>query len=200
MADAGTIIRVGPQHAGQRMSLDEFARAAEQPGHTYELEKGVVVAVAIRGLPHALVVQAIRDALTAYRSAHPGSIYLTAEGGSAGVRMPEMESERHPDIAVYLTSPPTDDPQPWDFWTPDLVVEVVSPGSEQRDYEVKRDEYLKAGIRLYWVIDPQQRSATVFTRRGDTWEPRRLDEGASLSTPLLAGFELRLADVFGVLK
>ena len=44
-----------------------------------------------------------------------------------------MQSDRHPDQAVYLLPPP-DGPRPWTRWVPEIVVEVVSEGGEDRDY------------------------------------------------------------------
>lgn len=196
MADTVSISTIGPRHHGQRMSLEEFARVTGEPGHIYELEKGVILVVDVPGVPHMLVKQALRNRLALYQAAHPPAIFAIADGSDCAVRMTETQSERHPDLAVYLTPPPVTDDQPWDFWTPDLVVEVVSKSSAQRDYVTKADEYLRAGVRLYWIIDPQTRAATILTRQGDAWRTERLDVTGMLQTPLLPGFELALAEVF----
>ncbi len=195
MADTATHIQIGPDDHGSLMPLDDFAHAEGQPGAQYELERGVILVVDIPGVPHMLAVQAIRDALASYRMGHRSEVYAVVEGGSMAIRMPGMQSERHPDIAVYLSPPPTDSEQPWDHWTPDIVVEVVSKSSEKRDYEIKRDEYLKAGVRCYWIVDPVARGGTILTRRGDTWSEQKLDSTATISTSLLPGFTLRTADV-----
>lgn len=52
-----------------------------------------------------------------------------------------------------------------DMPPPVLVIEVVSPGSEneERDYRYKRSEYAARGISEYWIIDPQQAKVTVLT-------------------------------------
>ena len=195
MSDAATIVRVGPEHHGTRMSLADFAPADAEPGYTYELEKGIVV-VDVPRLPHSLIVQRVREALILYKAAHPGRIFLIAGGSDSVIRLPVMESERHPDLTVYLTRPPADDDNPWDVWLPDIVVEVVSKSSAQRDYEIKREEYLRAGIRVYAIVDPLTRVAMLLTRRGDTWEEVRLAADAGLTIPHLPGFSLSLADVF----
>ncbi|MBE9182462.1 Uma2 family endonuclease [Oculatella sp. LEGE 06141] len=48
---------------------------------------------------------------------------------------------------------------------PDLIVEVVSPGSanENRDYRFKRSEYAARGVPEYWAINPEEGKITVFT-------------------------------------
>lgn len=199
MADVLTVAEIGPESAGRRMSLEEFARVEGRPGFLYELEKGVIQVVDVPHGEHFLVVEFIRDRLTIYKHADSGRIRHIGGANEMALRMPEMQSERHPDIAVYLTPMPRDDPQPWEYWIPEIVVEVVSESGRDRDYRVKREEYLKAGIRAYWIIDPGPRTATVLTRYGDTWRERRLDTTGAIKTPVLPGFELKLADVFSVL-
>lgn len=199
MAETIVIPTIGPAAAGTRMTLDEFAHVEGEPGHLYELEKGVILVVDIPGLPHGYVCENLRDLLGAYRKANPGRIHFLASGSNAALRMPEMQSERHPDLAVYLSPPPADEDQPWEDWVPDLVVEVVSKSSEERDYLIKRDEYLKAGIRAYWIVDPQTRSATVLARRTDTWRETKLDAAGVLKTTLLPGLQIPLAQVFATI-
>ncbi|MFN0138221.1 MAG: Uma2 family endonuclease [Phycisphaerae bacterium] len=47
---------------------------------------------------------------------------------------------------------------------PDLAVEVVSPESVERDYELKRTKYEEGGVLEYWIIDPEQQRATFLVR------------------------------------
>lgn len=199
MAETIAISTIGPEHNGQRMTLDEFARVEGQPGYIYELEKGVIIVVDVPGIPHLSLVLRVRNALIAYQFANPTKIHAVTGGGESALRMPQMQSERHPDISVYLSPPSTPDDQPWEEWIPEIVVEVVSASSVERDYVIKRDEYLKAGVKVYWIIDPLDRTATVLARRADSWREQKLDATGSLTTPRLPGFELKLADVFAVL-
>ena len=198
MAETITLATIGPESNGRRMTLDEFARVDGQPGYIYELEKGTIV-VDVPGVPHGYLREFIRDELAVYKRANPGRIRFIAEPSDAAMRMPEMQSERHPDLSLYLTPPPTPDAQPWEYWIPEIALEIVSESSVERDYRVKPDEYLKAGVRLYWIIDPRDRTATVFTRRADQWQEQKLQAAGVLKTGLLPAFELKLADVFAVL-
>ncbi len=47
---------------------------------------------------------------------------------------------------------------------PDLAIEIVSPDSVHRDYELKRERYEAAGVAEYWIIDPDEAVATFFVR------------------------------------
>lgn len=59
-----------------------------------------------------------------------------------------------------------------DMPPPDLIVEVVSPGStnEQRDYRYKRSEYAARGVPEYWVVNPDASNVTVFTLESGFYE------------------------------
>lgn len=48
---------------------------------------------------------------------------------------------------------------------PDLVVEILSPGSERHDEEVKWKRYEQAGIPEYWIVDPQEHHVKQFQLR-----------------------------------
>ena len=82
---------------------------------------------------------------------------------------------------------------------PDLVVEILSPGTRSRDLRLKRDLYERTGVAEYWIVDPIENAVTIC-RRSDTrfQEPVRLStsEGDVLTTPLLPHLEIPLARLF----
>ena len=45
---------------------------------------------------------------------------------------------------------------------PDLVVEIVSPTSRKMDYSTKNTLYSDAGVREYWIVDPEKERVTVY--------------------------------------
>ena len=189
-------VRVGPQHRGKRMSLAQFSRADGDPGYLYELERGVVAVMNVPNVQHARIVGYVRRQLERYAESQPGRVDLIAGGMDSVLRLWEAASERHPDVTVYLNPPPSNDPQPWDDWTPEIVIEVVSEESRTRDYTSKPQDYLAAGVREYWLIDPLKGTALVHRRRGDLWRTARLARTGVIRTALLPGFALRLAQVF----
>ena len=82
---------------------------------------------------------------------------------------------------------------------PDLAVEIGSPSTRQRDRTIKRDVYQRFGVGEYWVIDGEIDTVEVYRRRGDRFDPPGTlsrARGDVVSTPLLPGFALRLADLF----
>jgi Uma2 family endonuclease len=85
----------------------------------------------------------------------------------------------------------------WVRGAPDLIIEVLSPESIDRDRFVKRDLYAKNGVREYWIVDLEEKTIEVLSLVEGQYEPRGYFEfGDVLVSPLLAEFKLPLADVF----
>lgn len=81
--------------------------------------------------------------------------------------------------------------------TPDLVVEILSPSTAERDRQVKRKLYAKYGVREYWMIDPPSKTAEVLTlSQGllETWQV--FPDGTTLTSPLLPGLVITVAELF----
>lgn len=50
---------------------------------------------------------------------------------------------------------------------PDLVVEIVSPGTSRIDYGIKLFKYRSAGVREYWIVNPSTRTVNVYDFEND---------------------------------
>ena len=53
---------------------------------------------------------------------------------------------------------------------PDWIIEIVSPCSRQMDYLTKLLRYQTAGVREYWIVDPQKERVTVYLFEKETVE------------------------------
>ena len=107
----------------------------------------------------------------------PDLVYFTAE------RFARFVNEKHATAA------------------PDLVVEILSPGTRRRDKGRKRAVYDRGGVREYWIVDPEGQSITALRR------PRAgagltdvttltVDAGETLESPLFPGLRISVRDVF----
>jgi Uma2 family endonuclease len=81
--------------------------------------------------------------------------------------------------------------------TPDLIVEILSPGSLHLDRHRKRALYERAGVPEFWLVDPANRAIEVFRlgERGYELASFAAESGAVRSV-VLDGFEVDLASVF----
>jgi Uma2 family endonuclease len=87
-----------------------------------------------------------------------------------------------------------------DYWLgADLVMEVVSEGDEsrERDLQKKREEYAKAGIAEYWIVDLQEKRITVLRLQGEQYALHgEFKAGGTAASALLPGFSVNVTDVF----
>lgn len=74
---------------------------------------------------------------------------------------------------------------------PDLVVEIVSPDSSDRDYGKKRDQYERFGVEEYWIVDEVEERITLLHLEPDGRYREILPEDGVLNSRVLPGFALR---------
>ncbi len=84
--------------------------------------------------------------------------------------------------------------------SPDLVIEVLSPGTRRRDEKVKRLLYEKFDVTEYWIVDTDLQMVKVF-RRAPSGTLERVaeldaDRGDVLTSPSLPGLKAPLAPIF----
>jgi Uma2 family endonuclease len=79
-------------------------------------------------------------------------------------------------------------------------LETISPGTRKTDEQTKRRLFARMGVREYWLVDPERDSIKIARRTEDGAFRRTAEltgeDGDTLTTPLLPGFSLALADFF----
>jgi Uma2 family endonuclease len=192
--------KLGPRDHGRRMSLKAFEFApVEEDGYLYELARGYIVVSEVANFPHARRTAFIRKRLDHYHVENPSALYEILGGSECKLLIPDWDSERHPDIAVYLTPPKgRQDRTMWRGWIPDLVIEIVSASSRDRDYTEKRDEYWSLGVKEYWIVDAKLEQVVVLKRGRSQWTEKTLGPEDHCETKLLPGFKLSCREVFAV--
>lgn len=191
-----TKMLIGPEHHGRRMSLKEFDHAKVKEGYLYELSRGVIVVSDVPKTDHLAWWTRVRNPLIVYQEQNPGVIHTIAGGGECKILLTALDSERHPDLAIYKTPPPAGK-DVWSLWIPEIVVEVVSLSSAIRDYQLKREEYLDFGVQEYWIVDGPKQRIVVLQRFAGEWRQKTFRPGDKYKTKLLPGFVL---DCSAVLK
>ncbi len=83
---------------------------------------------------------------------------------------------------------------------PALVIEIASRGTRKRDEQIKRRLFDRVGVREYWLVDPELDLVKVYRRTSAKKFERvaelTTDDQATLTTPMLPGFALSLAELF----
>ncbi len=80
---------------------------------------------------------------------------------------------------------------------PDLVIEILSPSTGERDRTMKKKLYARAGVPEYWLVDPESKTIEVLTLSETGFERVALyRENEILASPLLQGLRISLAEIF----
>lgn len=99
-----------------------------------------------------------------------------------------------PDVAFFAAGRATPDASGYLTIAPDLVAEVVSPNDGAEELQRKLREYLEAGVRLCWVVYPEERAVVVHRPDG---RDSTLGSLATLTgEDVLPGFAVRVEDLF----
>ncbi len=181
---------VPPMPQPALMTADELLHAYI-PDKQVELVKGVLVVRELPGLRHAHVTMELAIRLgTHVRPAGLGRVY--AEAGFKLASDPD--TVRGPDIA-YIRGDRLPDPEPAGFTdlAPDLVVEVLSPGDRPGEVLAKVADWLSAGTRLVWVVDPARSLARIYRHDG-TEQIVTADESLD-GEDVVPGFACPIADI-----
>jgi Uma2 family endonuclease len=168
---------------------DEDLLKLPRDGNKYELVDGQLL-VGPAGWLHEQIVMRLASRLVAFVESKGLGTVL----GSNALFVLPSGNKRGPDIS-FVAAGRLDRARGEAFpkLSPDLAVEVLSPGDSTRRVLDKVGEYLEAGVRLVWVIDPKRRSAAVHRSLGDVRTVT--GEGVLDGEDVIPGFRCHLADI-----
>jgi Uma2 family endonuclease len=172
------------------VATEEDLLRTPRDGRKYELVDGQI-RMSPAGSRHGRVCMRLGARLHVFvEERHFGYVFES----STGFRLPGG-NVRVPDVSFVAMGRFPGDRPPVGFpdLAPDLAIEVLSPDDRSRDVLDKVGEYLQAGVRLVWVLDPERCTAAVHR---SLTEVRRLGPDDSLDgEDVVPDFQCRLADV-----
>lgn len=174
------------------VTADDLAGMMPEDGHV-ELVKGIMIRMSPTGRIHGRIVNNIAGPLWFFVKQNRLGETYGAETGFILSRDPD--TVRAPDVAFVSTERLQQQGEEGFLdGAPDLAVEVISPSETRRAVEEKVLDYLQAGARLIWLVQPETRTVTVYRSLHDI---RVLTAGEALDgADLLPGFHLLVADLF----
>ncbi|MCL2645538.1 MAG: Uma2 family endonuclease [Phycisphaerales bacterium] len=149
-----------------KISAEQFHHIEVPGGIRLELVDGELIVSPSPRSHHSRVVIHLIGILHAHIEAHNlGQLFteLDTEFSSFDVRRPDLMfvtkeqlKKMDPDSAASSGDV-------------ELAVEVISPSSERTDRKIKFQQYAKAGIRYYWIVDPQCRTFEAYELAGESY-------------------------------
>lgn len=173
------------------LSAEELERLSI-PDRQVELVRGRLVVRAPPSTRHGVVAGRLAFLIHAHVEKRGLGLVCPQDTGFQIGQDPD--TVRAPDVA-FVTSEQARliPPQGYAAFAPALVVEVVSPGDRFSELEEKVADWLAAGSRLVWVVDPGRGRARVYRADGGSMEVGREEplEGGEV----LPGFSCRVIDI-----
>jgi Uma2 family endonuclease len=106
-------------------------------------------------------------------------------------------NDYEPDICFFgLAKSALIDPDTLRFPVPDLIVEVLSPFTEQRDRGVMFADYASHGVGEYWVVDPVAQTVELYRLQADTYPAAQAQTDGVLCSQVIPGFEVSVRSIF----
>lgn len=156
-------------------------------GKRYEILEGELYMTPSPMTRHQLIAFRLSHVIGTYLEAHPIGTGLAAPCdvilSETDVVQPDLFIVLHGSVA-RITEKNVQGP-------PDLVVEILSPGTSARDRELKRKRYEHFKVREYWLVDPDGNSVEILALQADRFVRLNLvTPPASCTSPLFPELEI----------
>jgi len=163
-------------------------------GNRYEIIEGVLYVSTSPSLFHQWIIQNLYDFVGSPAKRQKLAFAFVAP---AGVLMPGCEPVQ-PDFVLVLAEHASILLDRRIRGVPDLIAEVLSPGSTDYDEGVKLAAYANAGVPEYVVIAPAERELRLYTllHPGEYAEPHAYKEGDTVTFACLPTLPLAISDLF----
>jgi Uma2 family endonuclease len=180
--------------ASQKMTLEEFLNYDDGTDAMYEFEDGELLLMTAeseinRRIAMFILVCFVQLGIPAYRLSMKTEIVTTG----SRVRVPDLVVFSE-ELAIAMEGAKRSTVMP-EMPAPLLVVEVVSPNQENRDYRYKRSEYAARGIAEYWIVDPIAQKVTVLEWVEGFYDERVYEGESAIVSSIFANFQLTAAEV-----
>jgi Uma2 family endonuclease len=178
------------------MTADEFYEFVHRPENAdkwFELVRGEVIELPPPMKPHGVVCGNGAWILGNYVRQRRKGYVVSNDAGVILERDPD--TVRGPDLAIYEDAKKFEEIHPkYGEVPPRLAVEVLSPNDRADRIVRKLNDYLRNGVPLVWLIDPEARLVTVYRADGAPYELKDTDE--LTGNDVLPEFRCKVADFF----
>lgn len=177
-------------HPDTRLTYEDFLRFPDD-GLRHELIDGVHYVTASPAWRHQELLGRLHLAIGNYLAVHPGIGHVVLSPFDTVFSQWDVVE---PDLLFVATNQLDIVTEANIQGAPALVVEILSPSTRKRDLGIKQQLFDRGGVQEYWVVDPIAKDVAVY-RRGPAGRLTKVtqlsaDDAATLSSPLLPGFEL----------
>ncbi len=180
------------------LTFEDYLAYDDGTDRRYELVDGVLVEMPPESDGNLSIARRLFLELVKYLPADRvvWGTEIEVTGRRATARIPDLMVHSEESKAAVASSPRATITR--DMPPPALVVEVVSPGQDnrERDYRYKHTEYAARGIAEYWIVDPETRQVTLCRWVSGQYEDQLYSGTEKIQSVLVPGFGLTPAEIF----
>jgi Uma2 family endonuclease len=196
VAIATPVIPEISQERSKKITFEDFLEFDDGTDFMYELENGELIQMASESeinqrIAVFLLIYFSQLGIPASRLRMKSEIAVNSR--MVGVRVPDLVVFSEELAAVMQGAKRS--LVMLDMPAPELVVELVSPSQESRDYRYKRSEYAARGIGEYWVVDAIAQKVTIFQWVEGFYDEFVFTGEMVINSPLLGELTLTAAQV-----
>lgn len=169
-------------------TAEEFLALPSEDDRLLDLDDGEIVEMTKPGMPHGAITARLTFQLTL--GLQPRKLGTVLSGDVA--LLLNEGTVRSADVAVVLGERGKVKPGPF-VGAPDIVIEIVSPSEWASHINRKRKQYLDAGAKEVWIVEPEIHMIEVYYPDGTS---RSFESPTLLTTPLIPNWQLNLAEIF----
>ncbi len=166
----------------------EFLALPNEEDRLYDLDEGEIVELTRPGIRHAVIASRIGRRLAEVVDDKGLGVVIAHE---AAFQLNDG-TVRSPDVAVLLGARMAV-PVGAYLGAPDIAIEVVSPHDYAAQLNRKRKQYLAAGVKEVWIVEPEIHMVQVYYADESY---RGFESPAQLTTPLIPNWKLDLTAIF----
>ncbi len=175
-----------------KFTYKDYKSLPESETKRYELIEGELIMVPLPNFEHQRISGNLEFLLRSFvQEKNPGTIVHAPLDVHLG------EDVVQPDILFISKARSKIITKEEILGAPDLVIEILSPATSERDQTYKKTLYARHGVREYWMVDPEEKTVEVMTLGKAGFESSGVyGKMNTLKSTIFLGLTINLSDVF----
>ncbi len=168
-------------------TLEEFMAWESEDGFKYEWNDGELIKFVGMNRKQVFIYEALNQLFIEKGLWKTGTLISEYDVQLSGIQM------RRPDVA-YLTKEQIVSTKQGEDEIPEFAIEIISGSDKANKVEEKTIEYFKAGVKVVWLIYPDNKTVQVYTSLKQA--QICTDDDICSAKPVLEDFEIKVSDIF----
>jgi len=176
-------------------TYEDYTKLKLKDGERFELIDGVLYAMAAPNVPHQRISRNLVRLFGNLLEGKPCEVFHAPFDVCLNAKGDKDKDVFQPDLFVVCDKKKLEDGKRCNG-APDLVIEILSPTSSSRDYVLKLNKYRMAGVREYWIVDPEKKVVQKMVLQNKQYIIKAYLEEDVIPVKVLSNYEIELKKVF----